>query len=354
MNPEMEGYFRAQASAPEGYVPDMVGAPGSAMAAKEASERMQGYTPRVRTSNDWDAEYAAKQMAGYNPENSPNVEVEPEVDLGRGTGGDAGASYIAKREEIVRELDKLQAEYDSVSRRIAEIDKKYPELKDPRRARIAAKRASIGDMSAYDTMAQGRNAGLQTANAIDNALMDAEKLTWALSSQNDEDKSIALNQIEVALRKAERDASQAGTELPSSYYRLRSAYENALGGNSGAPNTTSLLNHLKWKQEKGKLTDADREYIEEELKGKLNSKEYDELMSFWKDSKGKTEEDKAKAKAAKKRRDDWFKSVEGMTPEQQNSEWAKLTQKQRDNVLKGYKWVARKDGSGEYLVRRDK
>ena len=149
-------------------------------------------------------------------------------------------------------------------------------------------------MSAYDSMLQRGATGTQTVNAIDNALMDAEKLTWGLNAKDDEDRMAARNQIEVALRKAERDSAQTGTKLPDSYYRLKNALEADVGGNANA-----LVNMLKYKKEKGTLTDADREYVEEMMKGKENSKEYETLMSFWTDSKGKTADDKARAKREK-------------------------------------------------------
>ena len=195
----------------------------------------------------------------------------------------------------MQQIQQLEARLSQINARIAEIDKSLPAGAGNDNAwEIAAQRASIGDMSAYDSMVQRGATGAQTANAIDNALMDAEKLTWGLNAKDDEDRMAARNQIEVALRKAERDAAQTGTKLPDSYYRLKNALEADVGGNA-----SSLVNMLKYKKEKGTLTDADREYVEEMMKGKENSKEYETLMSFWKDSKGSTAEAKAKAKAEK-------------------------------------------------------
>lgn len=268
---------------------------------------MQGYQPGVIPTT---ASYAAQDMQGYNPNNVYMGRVSDRAGQpGSGNGyqfdsreideytaqKDAEAQALQQREQAMQQIQQLEARLNEINTRIAEIDKSLPAGAGNDKAwEIAAQRASIGDMSAYDSMVQRGATGAQSANAIDNALMDAEKLTWGLNAKDDEDRRAARNQIEVALRKAERDAAQTGTKLPDSYYRLKNALEADVGGNA-----SSLVNMLKYKKEKGTLTDADREYVEEMMKGKENSKEYETLMSFWKDSKGSTTEAKAKAKAEK-------------------------------------------------------
>ena len=267
---------------------------------------MQGYQPGVNSPSA----YASQNMAGYNPNNVYMGRVSDRAGQpGSGNGyqfdsheideytaqKDAEAQAMQQREQAMQQIQQLEARLNEINTRIAEIDKSLPAGNGNDQAwEIAAQRASIGDMSAYDSMLQRGATGTQTANAIDNALMDAEKLTWGLNAKDDEDRMAARNQIEVALRKAERDAAQTGTKLPDSYYRLKNALEADVGGNA-----SSLVNMLKYKKEKGTLTDADREYVEEMMKGKENSKEYETLMSFWTDSKGKTTDDKARAKAEK-------------------------------------------------------
>lgn len=267
---------------------------------------MQGYQPGVNSPSA----YASQNMAGYNPNNVYMGRISDRAGQpGSGNGyqfdsreidaytaqKDAEAQSLQQREQAMQQIQQLEARLNEINTRIAEIDKSLPAGAGNDNAwEIAAQRASIGDMSAYDSMVQRGATGAQSANAIDNALMDAEKLTWGLNAKDDEDRMAARNQIEVALRKAERDAAQTGTKLPDSYYRLKNALEADVGGNA-----SSLVNMLKYKKEKGTLTDADREYVEEMMKGKENSKEYETLMSFWTGSKGATAEAKAKAKREK-------------------------------------------------------
>lgn len=327
-NPDLMGGYRP-ASAGFAQEPTFAQVLGA-----QAAQQMQGYVPGPRYDGYNSAQYASDLMRGYSESNPYNVfnpataskdEIKAmqsklgvkadgiwgkksqaaydtanavtsvqDTELGRRAGGDMSASYIAKRDQAMQQIQQLEARLTQINNRIAEIDKSMPAGDGDKAWEIAAQRASIGDMSAYDSMVQRGATGAQTANAIDNALMDAEKLTWGLNAKDDEDRRAARNQIEVALRKAERDAAQTGTKLPDSYYRLKNALEADVGGNA-----SSLVNMLKYKKAKGTLTDADREYVEEMMKGKENSKEYETLMSFWTDSKGSTTEDKAKAKAEK-------------------------------------------------------
>lgn len=267
---------------------------------------MQGYQPGVNSPSM----YASQNMAGYNPNNEYMGRVSDRAGQpGSGNGyqfdsteideytaqKDAEAQAIQRREQAMQQIEQLESRLAQINSRIAEIDKTLPGGASNDNAwEIAAQRASIGDMSAYDSMVQRGATGAQATNAIDNALMEAEKLTWGLNAKDDEDRMAARNQIEVALRKAERDASQTGTKLPDSYFRLKKALEADVGGNA-----SSLVNMLKYKKEKGTLTDDDRAYVEELMKGKENSKEYETLMSFWTESKGSTTGDKARAKAEK-------------------------------------------------------
>lgn len=380
INQQMSGYQP---------LPNMNGY-GSFMQAQANAQQMQGYVPGPTYDGYASSQYASDLMRGYNESNpynstafDPRTASKAEIkamqsklgvkadgvwgkrsqaaydaanavapseedilrsnmnNLGRGMGGDAGAGAVdlygrqmQQREQVQQEIAKLQTRLNEINTRIAEIDKSLPAGAGNDKAwEIAAQRASIGDMSAYDSMVQRGATGAQSANAIDNALMDAEKLTWGLNAKDDEDRMAARNQIEVALRKAERDAAQTGTKLPDSYYRLKNALEADVGGNA-----SSLVNMLKYKKEKGTLTDADREYVEEMMKGKENSKEYETLMSFWTGSKGSTTEAKAKAKAEDKRITDMAIELENMSPEAQNDYWNKLSHADKVKLLKKGKW----------------
>ena len=260
-------------------------------------------------------------------------------------GAPVAAEAFPEINAQIREKEARLAELDA---RIADIDRQYPELKNGGQEwEIAAKRAEIGDMSAYDSMmARGQQAGA-ASSAIENELKNAEKLLWGLESKSDEDRAMARNQIEVALRSAEEWQSKTGQQLPASYDRLRSALEK---GQSQGQNVTELVNFYKYKQANGTLTEDDRTYVDTVLRPKMNSEDFDKLFSFLQESKGKTVEDKAKADAFSKKIDGMVAGIEGKSPAEQNAWWSGLTKKEKNGVLKIAKWVAGPNGA--YLERK--
>lgn len=260
-------------------------------------------------------------------------------------GATVAAEAFPEINAQIREKEARLAELDA---RIADIDRQYPELKNGGQEwEIAAKRAEIGDMSAYDAMmARGQQAGA-ASSAIENELKNAEKLLWGLESKSDEDRAMARNQIEVALRSAEEWQSKTGQQLPASYDRLRSALDK---GQSQGQNVTELVNFYKYKQANGTLTDDDRTYVDTVLRPKMNSEDFDKLFSFLQESKGKTVEDKAKADAFSKKINGMVAGIEGKSPAEQNAWWSGLTKKEKNGVLKIAKWVA--GPNGDYLERK--
>ena len=120
-------------------------------------------------------------------------------------------------QDINAQIRDKEAKLAAIESEIAQIDRQYPELKDGgQQWEIAAKRAEIGDMSAYDSMmARGQQAGAQSS-AIEGELKAAERLLWGLKSKNTEDREIARNQIEVALRSAEEWKDKTGQPMPES------------------------------------------------------------------------------------------------------------------------------------------
>jgi hypothetical protein len=213
-----------------------------------------------------------------------------------------GSEFEQQRMNDRAELDRLKNELAQVDAQIAQLDKELPA--SDQEVEIAAKRAELGDMSAYDSLVRGGSGNLaSTRTAIDNELKNAEKLTWALESGTKEQRAQALNEIEVALRSAE-EAQEKGVKLPDSYRRIQNAiapYKNDGSSNSGG-NFTELINQMKYKLSKGKLTEDDREYIETVIKPNMNSEKFDELFGFLQESKGKTVEARNKAYNAKRGR----------------------------------------------------
>lgn len=297
------------------------------------------------------AEVNSQQMAGYNPQQQRGVPfqtvpggMQPTPDM---TGYGESLQAASDRAGVLQQIEEKEARLASVEARIAEIDRQYPELKNGGREwEIAAKRAELGDMSAYDSMmARGQQAGAQSS-AIEGELKNAEKLLWGLESKNDEDRAMAKNQIEVALRSAEEWQDKTGQPLPESYNRLRSALERGTGGQ----NVNETVNYFKYKMLNKTLTDEDRKYIDEVIRPRMNSEEFDRLYGFLQESKGKTVESRAAADAFATKIDNMVKGIEGKSPREQNAWWNGLTKKERDAVLKIATW---KTGpNGDYLERK--
>ena len=249
--------------------------------------------------------------------------------------------------EINAQIREKQARLDAIDAKIAEIDRQYPELKNGGQEwEIAAKRAEIGDMSAYDSMmARGQQAGGQ-ASAIEGELKQAEKLLWGLKSKNSEDREIARNQIEVALRSAEEWQGKTGQQMPESYNRLRAA----LDGSTVEQNANTMAGILWSKMQDGTLTDADRAYAKALHDADPNSADAPTYRQIFENTKGKTTEDKKKADAFSKKINGMVSGIEGKTPQEQNAWWNKLSKKEKDGVLKIATWKA--GPNGDYLERK--
>ena len=217
---------------------------------------------------------------------------------GMATGGQEAfdASQNANDGALLRSLEARLADIDS---KLAAFDKANPGF-NPDAAEIAAKRAEIGDFSAYDNM-QGRGAQNADPSGIENELYNAEKLTWGLKSKSGEEKEIAKANIEATLRRAEEWADKTGGKLPMSYHRLKAQLEGV--GGSGGDDRSELewSNRIYTKALNKQLTDADikemTDYIEKHPDRELSKA----LQPIVKEYKGKTGE--ANSRRAKEEND---------------------------------------------------
>lgn len=215
---------------------------------------------------------------------------------GMATGGQEAfdASQNAKDGALLRSLEARLADIDA---KLAAFDKANPGF-NPDAAEIAAKRAEIGDFSAYDNM-QGRGAQNADPSGIENELYNAEKLTWGLKSKSGEEKEIAKANIEATLRRAEEWADKTGGKLPMSYHRLKAQLEGV--GGSGGDDRSELewSNRIYTKALNKQLTDADikemTDYIEKHPDRELSKA----LQPIVKEYKGKTGEAKRRAEMTK-------------------------------------------------------
>lgn len=252
-----------------------------------------------------------------------------------------GSEFEQQRMNNRAELDRLKNELAQVDAQIARLDKELPASEQE--IEIAAKRAELGDMSAYDSLVRGGSGKIaSTRTAIENELKNAEKLTWALDSQTDEQRRQALNEIEVALRSAE-EAQEKGVELPDSYRRLKNAiapYKNGFQQSTG--NFTELINQMKYKLSKGKLTEDDREYIETVIKPNMNSEKFDELFGFLQESKGKTVEARNDARIAKEERKKEYERLVPLPVTEQLRIINSWSDKKKKDFMKEYSFDGKK------------
>lgn len=298
------------------------------------------------------AEVAAQQMAGYNPQQQRGVlfqsapgGMQPPPDM---TGYGESLQAASDRAGVLQQIEEKEARLASIEAKIADIDRQYPELKDGgQQWEIAAKRAEIGDMSAYDSMmARGQQADAQSS-AIEGELKAAERLLWNLKSKNTEDREMAKNQIEVALRSAEEWQDKTGQPLPESYNRLRSALENA----TVEQNANTMAGILWSKMQDGTLTDADRAYAKALHDADPNSGDAATYRQIYENTKGKTTESKAAAEKFAEKIENMIKSVEGKSPEEQAKWWNGLSKKEKDAVKNKAVWKSGSNGE-LYLERK--
>lgn len=254
-------------------------------------------------------------------------------------------------QDINAQIRDKEAKLAAIESEIAQIDRQYPELKDGgQQWEIAAKRAEIGDMSAYDSMmARGQQAGGQ-ASAIEGELYNAEKLTWGLKSKSSEEREITAANIGATLRKAEEWAARTGNGLPDSYYRLKKAMDSAEGTDSDYMNSREYGNELALKIYRGTATDDDIEKGVAWAEKNPNSDAAKEILEAAKSGKSQTVESKAKAKAWAAKISDMVKSIESKSPQEQNDWWNGLSKKEKDGVLKIATWKA--GPNGDYLERK--
>ena len=215
---------------------------------------------------------------------------------GMATGGQDAfdASQDARDGALLRSLEARLADIDA---KLAAFDKANPGF-NPDAVEIAAKRAEIGDFSAYDNM-QGRGAQNADQTGIENELFNAEKLTWGLKSKSGEEKEIAKANIEATLRRAEEWADKTGGKLPMSYHRLKAAIDGVGGSDGDDRSELEWSNRIYTKALNKQLTDADikemTDYIEKHPDRELSKA----LQPIVKEYKGKTGEAKKRAERTK-------------------------------------------------------
>lgn len=261
------------------------------------------------------------------------------------------------------EIAQLQKELASIEARIAEIDRLNPELaRNPAAWEIAAKRAEVGDMSAYDSMV-GRSAQAGNASGIENELYNAYKLLYGLDAENDKEQGAYANQIETALRRADEWSARNPTaKMPPIYADLKARYDSWVskkGTTADTPeapgvnvdNADKTINAMTSKLKAKSYTRADEKALQDWVDRNPNSPYAKAIQDFVSAHTGETVEARKEADDAKAWRDNKALEFEAMTPEQQDAAFKALTRKQQAQLLKAMTWATNKEGKN-YLKRK--
>lgn len=301
----------------------------------EAANKMQGYVPG----------YVGREPRAV-PEESV---ISPSGTFGggnRGPGQEAmqqfqpGYFENAERVQLQARYQQLQNELTQVDAKIAEVKKKYPGITNEREWRIAAKRAEIGDMSAYDNMmARGRDAS-QGVSGVENSLYNVLKLGWGLKTNRDEDAQITLANMNTELQKAEEWSQKTGQPLPRVYYEVKKAVDeynakNTKGG-TGAElvrNAEEAINKLNHMVAEGNFPKAEYDKYDNWVKQNPNSEFAKPIADWLAANKGKTKEARAAAAGLAKQVKALYDRIHGMAVDKQTEEVSKAPL----NVQKAFK-----------------
>lgn len=320
---------------------------------------MQGYVPMGANYNTLGRQMqnATSMMQGYDPTASfpgapsdqPAYAGQPSREAVYDENGnviDRAPNNVSweeqiRREELTAKINDLQTQLDQVNAQIAQIDKEMPGI-GSREWEIAAKRAEIGDMSGYDNLVNRGNARLDNdrnaIQAIDKELQTARELTWALDSKDSENQKIALNKINMALEKAERESARTGRELGVDYYRLRDARDEFLS--KGGLGTNGIINGDQWANKvysaikDGTYNKAMEAQALKFVKENPNDPRAKDISATIEANKGNTVEAKAKAKAYKDGSDALYNEAANMSKAQLEQWWRGLTEKQKTQFKK--------------------
>lgn len=208
------------------------------------------------------------------------------------------------------ELAQLEAELKSVENEIADFDRANPGI-DSGDIAVAAKMMEAGNSGPYQSMvgmAQSRAQGIASAaknaeDAIHNAIDNAGGFVATLKAKDDMAREEARALMRVQLNKAERMSKESGVPLPDEWFKLDALVnEGKPEGNGNGwnyDNTREFANDIQTKVNNNALHDSDLEEAEKHAQTINNSDMAKEIRDIIRANKYKTEEAKAKGKAAR-------------------------------------------------------
>lgn len=296
----------------------------------EQAQQMQGYRPN----------YAGRSPFDISPEPTKYDVVDAGAYGGLLRSGNIedqqsyANNQIAQQEASLRtQITQLESELAQIDAQIAEIEKTMPNGVSDAEWEIAAKRAEIGDNSAYDNLVSRGYNQMATAKANDtniaNEIYNAEKLTWGLNSKSDEDRLMAANAIDVSLRKAEDMARKTGTQLPPNYYVLKAKLDEYNRGNtpSNGKNARVFDNTFYTKAQSGTLHDSDIAEAEKYLAENPNSDDASKVKDFIASYRYKTVEAKERYKENKRKAEKIYNKLSSASKDEAKKIWTNLSSK---------------------------
>lgn len=218
----------------------------------------------------------------------------------------AADTFAAERAELAQ----LEAELKSVENEIADFDRANPGI-DSGDIAVAAKMMEAGNSGPYQSMvgmAQSRAQGIASAaknaeDAIHNAIDNAGGFVATLKAKDDMAREEARALMRVQLNKAERMSKESGVPLPDEWFKLDALVnEGKPEGNGNGwnyDNTREFANDIQTKVNNNALHDSDLEEAEKHAQTINNSDMAKEIRDIIRANKYKTEEAKAKSKAAR-------------------------------------------------------
>ena len=234
------------------------------------------------------------------------------------------------------ELAQFEAELKSVENEIAAFDQANPGI-DSGDIEVAAKMMEAGNSGPYQSMvgmAQSRAQGIASAaknaeDAIHNAIDNAGGFVATLKAKDDMAREEARALMRVQLNKAERMSKESGVPLPDEWFELDALVRG--GGVSGPEggdkvwnyeNPREFANDVQTKVNNKALHDSDLEAAEKYAQTIKNSDMAKEIRDIIRANTYKTEEAKAKGKAAKESAKNEAKSINNETdPMKRFNKW---------------------------------
>lgn len=240
-------------------------------------------------------------------------------------------------------LGDKKARLEELQRQLALMDAEIARLEggsESEERELAAKLAEIGDTSLYQgILARGQNeAARRTSDAsgIDNLLYEADKLSWGLDAQGEEDRRMTRQNIRATLERAKGLADKAGVSLPDKYYELTFRLGDADDASIVYESERRRANEWWDKARNKTLTKDDMEDVKEFIRKHPDSDAATKLRQLVEQYEPLTKEARAQAEADKARSDALYVTFSDFTDADEQARWFRGLPKKDRVLLKKY------------------